>query len=233
MSIESNQLEQARDNGSFVIPNESSRPNVTIYKGNTIIECVGSHDMLPVVRSGLGWQPNRFEILREVNPDGLVKAWEFTVMPQVSPETDYEISRMLQNVRPEEGGKGRIEIGREIGNRLPRISMGSKRDGVLIVIPGTGNLRVETTPNVESEEPTPYVLFELPLESVSFFPAEILDRDAYRISSRVKLLNVSHGVLKKRIAEIIQNGTFTEERMRKIVDLSFQLERRRDEESVA
>lgn len=247
MNYELGSLAGTQEEGAIVLSNDSRFPNATVYNGTNLVECRGFHDMESEVRNGVGWKPNHFEIFREVDSEGEVVNWGFIMLPTLTPATEIAIAGLAENMNVVQGGKGRIEVFREIGRRLPRIVMNKNEKGVKIIAPGVARLIIKDD-NVEFREKTggyrepvdslrmpkpQYVSFELPLESASFFPKEIGNPGRYFIKSRVRLLRESQDLLKGKIHDTIQNGSFTEGRLRAMVNIGFSVGKTYEEESFA
>lgn len=245
MNYELGGLGSAREEGAIVISSDSQFPNTTLYNGTNLVECKGSHDMSSEVRNGVGWKPNRFEIFREVNREGEVVNWSFVILPHLTPETEVAVADMVNNMNVIPGGKGRIEVLREIGGKLPRIVMEKNGKGIEVVAPGVARLQVnddnvqfreksggfdEPVDSLEIVKPQ-YISFDLPLDPAGFFPKEINRPGEYFIKSRIKLLRGSQEALGEKIQRVIQNGSYTENRLRSLVNISFSLEEFYEEES--
>lgn len=238
MNYELGSLASTREEGAIVLSNDSRFPNATLYNGTNVVECRGSHDMKSEVRSGVSWMPNPFEIFREVNHAGEVINWGFVMLPDLTPKTEIAIDDLIKNMKVTRGGKRRTEVYREIGRKLPRINMKKNENGIMVIAPGVASLRVKDD-NVQFREKSggfdgpiefpavtkpQYFTFNLPLDTASFFPEEINNRNRYFINSKIKLLRGSQEVLKEKINGIIQNGSYTENNLRSLVNISFSLE---------
>ena len=247
MDFEHGRFAKAIEAGAFVVSNDSRFPSVTLYKGANIIECGGSHDMQAEVRSGVGWKPNNFELLREVNKEGEVVNWEFSMLPILTPSTEETISEVVNNINITPGGNGRIEVAREIGGKLPRIVMHKNDVSTKVIVPSIVRLNINDG-NIEFKdnsggfnEPTEtntrqnpkYVIFQLPIDTNVFFPREVNTPKKYFIKSKVRLLHSSQQSLRKKIDEIIQNGSYSENRLRSIVNIDFALGKTYEEEAFA
>lgn len=237
MSYEFENLRRSIIEGKIALSCDSRLPSAVLYDGKHLIEHRGTHNMLDVVRDKVGWKPNPFEIFREVGQGGEVVDWGFMMLPVLDTDTESIITDLVQDFKPISGGRGKSEVHREIGRRLPRIVMKKNEQGFRVIVPGVASLKIndknirfreesggfDVFENPDAIPETQYNSVGIPLDPTTFFPQELVNSNSYYIKSQLKLIQIPQDALKRKINDVIQEGSYTENRLRSLLNITFSL----------